>query len=336
MTPKGDTSEPALPTAVTVGNFDGVHLGHRAIIQAARTAVGALSGTPGRVVAEVFEPHPRSVLAGGRAPARITAFERRAALLRGAGVDHVAQLAPTPAILGMSPESFVQRIVDRWSPRVWVEGEDFRFGHRRAGDLDLLASLGKQHGFSVQVIDPVSSVLSDERATEVSSTLVRGLIELGRVSDASRVLGDSFAVTGTVVKGDQRGRSIGVPTANVDPDCMLPAHGVYAGAATSPDGTVYPAAVHVGPRATFGDDRTVLEAHLIGWDGPFGQSADDPVGYNWQISVELNAFLRDVVRFDTVHAIRAQLGRDIERAIQHFQRVGSPHVRVGAQETIQI
>lgn len=304
-------------TAVTVGNFDGVHVGHRRLIHESRRLVDAV-GQRGRVVAEVFDPHPRGVLAPGSEPAQITSFERRVQLLHDAGVDELAQLAPTPAVLAMEPTAFVENIVDRWSPSAWVEGEDFRFGKKRTGDLDLLARLGSEYGFVVHVVPGVSAVLSDERVVGASSTMVRGLLQLGRVNDARRVLGRPFAVTGVVVQGDQRGRLIGVPTANVQPDCMLPAHGVYAGSAHAPDGAEYPAAIHVGPRKTFDDERTVLEAHLIGWDGPLGVNEDD-AGYNWNITVELHAYLRDVVRFESVDAIAAQLRRDIERSNDHYQ-----------------
>ena len=316
MTAPPPPSNDAPSTAVTVGNFDGVHLGHRAIVRRARTLVGPA----GRVVAEVFEPHPRGVLRPGTEPDRLTSFEHREHLLKHAGVDEVAQLAPTPALLAMTPEQFVDRIVERWNPSVWLEGADFRFGARRAGDIETLRELGRTRGFEVEVIEPAHAVLSDERLVAASSTLARGLVELGRVTDAERVLGAPLTVTGTVIKGDQRGRTIGIPTANVDPDCMLPADGVYAGAAAAPDGTVYPAASHVGPRATFNDTRRVLEAHLVGWDGPIGESDNAPAGYGWPIAVALPAPLRDVVRFDSIDAIKSQLATDIERSREHHAR----------------
>ena len=192
MTAPPPPSNDAPSTAVTVGNFDGVHLGHRAIVRRARTLVGPA----GRVVAEVFEPHPRGVLRPGTEPDRLTSFEHREHLLKHAGVDEVAQLAPTPALLAMTPEQFVDRIVERWNPSVWLEGADFRFGARRAGDIETLRELGRTRGFEVEVIEPAHAVLSDERLVAASSTLARGLVALGRVPDAAR---PAFAAMSDVV-----------------------------------------------------------------------------------------------------------------------------------------
>lgn len=313
------SSNASTPTAVTVGNFDGVHLGHRAIIRRARHHADTHNPErTGRVVAEVFEPHPRGVLAPGSEPQRLTDFERRAVLLKAAGADVVTQLAPTPAILALSPQAFVERVVERWNPTAWIEGEDFRFGKARRGDINTLRDLGQRHGFTVDIVPPEHAVLSDERIVPASSTLARGLIELGRVTDARRVLAEPFAVTGTVVMGDQRGRTIGVPTANVSPTCMLPADGVYAGTATTPDGVKHPAAIHVGPRATFNDHTRVLEAHIIDWHATPGTNKEDNLGYNWRTTVELCAFLRDPAPFESIDALKAQLDTDIQRARQHW------------------
>ena len=310
-------------TAVTVGNFDGVHLGHAELVRRARLAVGP----EGRVVALAFWPHPMTVLRPERSPAALTGFAERSDLLREIGVDEVGLLEPTRGLLGTSADGFVRGIVERYGASVMVEGSDFRFGRGREGDVEVLRSIGGELGFETLVVDPVRVALSGGVDVVASSSLVRWLVERGRVADASRVLGRPYALSGEVVEGDRRGREIGVPTANLRTDGLLPADGVYAavaevgGVGFGGGGALIPAALHVGPKSTFDGVERSVEAHLIGWDGP--GTAWPRVGggdvvavheYGWWLRVHCLAYVRDQARYDGVGALCEQMSRDIERS----------------------
>ncbi|MFI4882804.1 MAG: riboflavin kinase, partial [Phycisphaerales bacterium JB064] len=223
------------PAVLTVGVFDGVHRGHQGLIERAR-ALADRQGDDARVVVLAFDPSPRAVLAPGRAPARLTGFEARADLLLEAGADEVLRLEPTPELLGLSPEAFVDEVLMPLGPIAVVEGPDFRFGAKRAGDAETLAGLGREHGFAVHVVPPVEVSLNDQSVVAASSSMTRWLLERGRVADAGRVLGRAYELCGEVVRGDQRGRTIGFPTANLRIDTMPPGDGVYACVATLDDG----------------------------------------------------------------------------------------------------
>lgn len=309
-----------MATAVTIGNFDGVHVGHAALLRRCRE----LAGERGRVVALAFDPHPAGAL-GAQPPPRLTAFEERSRLLRDAGADEVERLDPTPEFLGTSAEGFVAALAGRHSPRFIVEGGDFHFGKGRAGDMRLLERLGDAHGFQAITVPPAEVALTDQLVARASSTLVRWLLAHGRVRDAAIVLGRPYEVAGTVVQGDRRGRDLGVPTANLDTPLMLPADGVYAGEGRLPDGRVLPAAVNVGTRPTFGGAGRRLEAHLITGSGYLGgprrgghpwQPLPSLAEYGWVLRVRLLAWVREDVRFDSVDALVGQMGRDIQRCRQ--------------------
>ncbi len=296
--------------ALSVGNFDGVHLGHAALVRTAREAVGA----DGRVVVMAFDPHPRTVLPprkdGAGAPARLTTFEHRRELLLGLGADEVERLVPTEELLGRSPEAFVDGCLRRHEVSVFVEGPDFSFGKGRAGDVGVLRALGASRGFDVRVVEPVEAGLCDQTVVTCSSTRVRWLLGLGRVEDAARVLGRAYEVRGEVVRGERRGRVIGFPTANVRTEQVIPKDGVYAGVA-SIEGMCegVPAAVHVGPRGTFDAPERTVEAHLIGWSPGEGTEA-----YGCPIRVELRRWVRGNVKFESVGVLVEQLGRDVQRS----------------------
>ncbi|MGQ0626703.1 MAG: riboflavin kinase, partial [Phycisphaerales bacterium] len=228
---------------VMIGNFDGVHVGHTAL---ARTVAAAATG-PG-ACALVFDPHPLALLRPADAPARLTTFEDREALLRAAGVGRVIRLVPEPQMLERSPAQFVDWLVQEHAPYMVVEGADFCFGKGRSGNVALLAELGAARGFEVRVVPPVQVVLDDHSVVKASSSLCRWLISHGRVADAARVLGRRHTLVGTVVQGDRRGRTIGFPTANIDTPVLLPADGVYAARAVLPDGRAFPAAANIGER----------------------------------------------------------------------------------------
>lgn len=296
-------------TVITIGNFDGVHLGHAALLREAR----ALAGPSARVVALVFHPHPISILRPEQAPAMLTTFDRRVELLRQLGADDVIRLDPTPDILDLTPEAFIDRVIADHNPAAFVEGADFRFGKGRAGDVHTLARLGKAKGLHVSVIDPVEAALTDQTIVTASSTIARWLASRGRVADAARVLGRPFELTGTVVRGDRRGREIGFPTANLDTDCLIPADAVYAGTAILPDQRELPAAIHVGPRATFDNTTRTVEAFILNWRGPLHDGWPNAQEYGWPLRITFNAWLRDQATFDGVPALVEQIKRDVER-----------------------
>jgi len=313
--------------ALSIGNFDGVHRGHVELVTAARQAVG----DGGRVVVLTFDPHPMTILrpepagagAGlgggpGAGPAggpgrgwRLTDIEQRRRLLEAAGADDVIRLEPTRERLGQDPPDFVAWIVEQYRPAIIVEGPDFRFGSDRAGSIETLRGLETQHGYRTVVIEPVETSLESQHLVRVSSTMVRWLISRGRVRDAAALLGRPYELRGRVVPGDKRGRTIGVPTANLDhvdhDDRMLPADGVYAGRGVAPDGRSYPAAISVGRKPTFGEADRICEAHLVGYEGP----VDD---YGWTMRLEVRDWLRDQIRYARPNLLVEQLARDVARA----------------------
>lgn len=295
---------------MTIGNFDGVHVGHRELVRRARGLVDGAEGR-GRVVALVFDPHPLTALRTAAAPARLSTFSQRERWLREAGADEVVRLVPTPDVLGLEAEGFVDRVVAQHRPSAWVEGADFRFGKARRGDVALLARRGAVDGFVMDVVEPVEVTLADQCVTPASSTLVRWLVSHGRVSDAAAALGRPYEVEGVVVRGDQRGRTIDCPTANLECEHLLPLDGVYAGAGALPDGRRFPAAISVGDKPTFDGRMRVCEAHLVGWRGPVAEGGAE---YGWRLRLEFGVFLRDQVKYDGVGPLVEQLGRDIARS----------------------
>jgi len=301
-------------TAVTIGNFDGVHLGHRALIDRARTL--AL-----RVVALAFDPHPTAVLRPEAAPPRLTTFEQRRAALYAAGASEVVRLAPSAELLNRSPHDFVAQLVQDHAPSFIVEGEDFRFGKARAGDISTLRQLGQSFRFSVEVVPPVEVALGDHQIARASSSLVRWLLSHGRVADAARVLGRNYQMTGIVIRGDQKGRTINCPTANLRSECMPPADGVYAAWGSLADGQRFPAALSIGTRPTFdGLDRRI-EAHLLDFDPSIL-----PSEYGWTLTIELVAWVREQVRYHSIDALREQIARDCDR-VRDFLALPQPNSR---------
>jgi riboflavin kinase/FMN adenylyltransferase len=290
-------------TALTIGNFDGVHLGHAALVGAARRRVGM----EGRVLAMTFDPPPAVVLSPGTARRTLTTLPRRIELLESLGVDQVHVQSIDRAWLEQSAEEFIHGSVLPCRPDVIVEGPDFRFGKDRAGTIACLAAAGATHGFEVECLPAVRASLSNLEQVPVRSSQIRWLLKRGRVADAARLLGRPWRMEGTVVRGDQRGREIGCPTANLEAAAVvLPADGVYAGTAICGDGT-FPAAVSIGIKPTFGGATRVFETHLIGWDGPVDQ-------YGWHLQVDLHRWLRDQIAFDSLEALRSQIARDVDAA----------------------
>lgn len=299
----------AASVVLMIGNFDGVHLGHAALVRRAR-AMADESGPRGRVIALAFDPHPMTSLRPELAPERVMTFERRAELLRGLGADEVGRLTPSHELLGHSPEAFIDLLVERYQPSGVVEGQDFRFGRARSGDAAALERLCAARGMRAVIVPPVTVALSDQTIVTASSTMARWLLRHGRVSDAALVLGRPHEVSGTVVQGDRRGRLLGFPTANLMTDDLIPADAVYAGIAELPGGRERAAAIHVGARATFNNPERTVEAFILGWDGPVAEGGAE---YGWPLRLRFTAWLRDQAKFDSVDHLINQIRRDVGR-----------------------
>lgn len=295
--------EPTDGTIVTVGVFDGVHIGHRGILAEARRLADDENL---RVVAVVLDRHPNTILDPEHLPPLLTDLQFRLELLEGAGVDvaHVLRFDEVQSL--QSAEDFVAEVLIRQlCATAQIGGEDFHFGHRRRGDAATLADVGASHGLKVVTVPLVRA--DDEHA--VSSTRIRELVRSGATESAARLLGRAHEVRGVVEHGDARGRAIGFPTANVavPGSIALPADGVYAGWYVDPDGVAHASAINIGRRPTFYDENGLLlvEAHLIDFDGDlYGQHAGVRVGRR----------LRDEIRFSGIDALTDQLRIDVEAA----------------------
>jgi riboflavin kinase/FMN adenylyltransferase len=291
---------------VSVGNFDGVHLGHERILATARE-LKRRDGLPA-VAVVTFEPHPTTVLRPEAVPPRLTPPPLKAALLAGRGVGVLVNLPPSPEVLGLSAEQFWDILRRRVRPSHLVEGNTFNFGKDRGGNVQRLAGWCAAAAVELHVVDPVSVPLLDMQVAPVSSSLVRWLLFNGRARDAAICLGRPYVLQGTVVKGYQRGRTIGVPTANLDSaDQLVPEDGVYAARCTVA-GRRYATALSIGTMPTFGAGlKRQVEAHLIGFDGDL---------YGQVLGVELIDWLRGQKKFAGVEALKAQLRRDIAETVE--------------------
>lgn len=313
---------------VVIGNFDGVHCGHRHLLRTARAVAGAT-----RVAAVTFEPLPAEVLRPSTALGRLTpAVVRRGLLLAEGGADEVVELDPRDGILGLEPLEFLE-FLQRGQPfGAIVEGPDFRFGRGRAGSVGTLREAGPRMGFEV-VEAPVASVtITDGTVVEARSSTIRALLAEGRVADAACVLGRPFELVSPTVRGDRRGRTIGWPTANLDAaGWILPADGVYAGEATLPDGAVAIAAISVGTKPTFGESARTCETTLLAPDGrPIALPLD---WYGWTICLRFHGFIRGQIRFDGVEALLERMELDRAAVLATMAaagggRVGSPRLTV--------
>jgi riboflavin kinase/FMN adenylyltransferase len=300
-------------SVLSVGNFDGVHLGHQRIVQTMR-ALAAPDSRP--VVAVTFEPHPLTVLRPQHAPPRLTPPEMKRTLLGLAGIDVIIEVAPSREVLDLSAEQFWGILRDQARPRHMVEGALFNFGKGRGGTIDKLRAWAAGSDISLHVIDGIEVPLLDLSVVPVSSSLVRWLVGHGRVRDAAICLGRAYVLRGSVVRGEQRGRSIGVPTANLEThDQLIPADGVYA-AQVRLDGECWPVAANIGLLPTFSEDRRQIEAHLIGFEGDL---------YGKTVDLELVDWLRDQRRFQGIPALKAQIQRDIAQVMARRDlRMGAP------------
>ena len=287
------------PTAVTVGVFDGVHRGHQALL-ARVAAAAAARGVPACVV--TFDRHPVEVLRPGSHPRRLTTLRRRVALLGRHGMRLVLVLPFTAELSRVPAERFATEVLfDALGARAVVVGENFRFGHRAAGDPALLAKLARPRGAEVVVVP-----LQPAGGEPVSSTRIRAALAAGEVAAAARLLGRAHAVEGHVVAGDRRGRRLGMPTANlaVPARLQLPAPGVYAGHADLGEGPPRPAVSSVGVNPQFGGGPRV-ESHLLDYDGDL---------YGRRLAVSFEHRVSDNAAFPSVEALLAKMRADVRRA----------------------
>lgn len=287
------------PSVVAIGMFDGVHQGHRAVITRAKAKATEL-GLP--CVVFTFVAHPRTVLRPDNPVPLLTTWSEKQALLAELGVDMLIGAQFTPAFAELGAEAFVRRILkDQLSARHVVVGYNFAFGHNQEGSVDTLRALGPTLGFEATVLDPY---IGDEEP--ISSSRIRQLLATGRIEEANRLLGRPYSVTGVVVKGDQRGRLLGFPTANLmsDEHKLLPAYGVYAGAAHW-DGCVNPCVVNLGMRPTFDPPQLRIEAHLLEFSGDL---------YGQNMTLTLSHRLRPEQAFASIDALVAQIRADVVEA----------------------
>lgn len=288
------------PTVVTVGMFDGVHRGHASLHGRVFERARELDARSGVVT---FDPHPLEVLAPDKAPCMLTTLEQRLGLFEDAGFDLAVVLPFDAELAALSPEGFAKAtLVEELHVREVVVGEDFRFGHERAGDIETLRRLGETFGFSVEAVG-----LLAEHGEKVSSTTIRIYLAEGRADQAATLLGRAFRLAGEVVTGDRRGRALGFPTANLKTHerACLPAVGVYAGWWLEA-GRRHPGVINLGMRPTFTEaDRPLCEIHLFDFD-------DDVYGHTGE--VEFTAFLRPEQRFDGPDALVEQIRADAEAA----------------------
>ncbi|UXU74222.1 bifunctional riboflavin kinase/FAD synthetase [Paracoccus sp. SMMA_5_TC] len=284
---------------VAMGNFDGVHLGHRSVIDTARAAVAAPLGVV------TFEPHPREYFAPAAPPFRLMNVESRANRLARLGVEHLYQLPFDAVLAGLTPEEFARQVlVQGLGVRHVSVGADFCFGRQRSGTAETLCDLGRQLGFGVTV-----APLIGDGGVEYSSTAIRQALAQGRPRDAERMLGHWHRIDGEVLHGDKRGRDLGYPTANMSMDGLhLPRLGVYAvlvDVLTGPERGSYKGVASLGVRPMFGENRPNLEVHI------FDFSADL---YGQHLSVALIDYLRPEEKFDSLTALIRQMDQDSARA----------------------
>jgi riboflavin kinase/FMN adenylyltransferase len=292
--------------AVTVGNFDGVHRGHQSLVAEAVAEARARSGT---AVALTFDPHPSRVLSPDRAPSSLMTLDQKAEALAGLGIDRLAVLTFTFELSRESAADFARRVLrDALAAHVVVVGEGFRFGSGREGDLTLLAGLGRSLGFTVRGTKPVL-----HEGAPISSTRIREALARGAVAAAREMLGRRFFVDGAVVRGEGRGRTLGLPTANLAVvNETLPARGVYAcwcrvlaGVPARADDAAHPAVLNIGHRPTFGGGGLSVEAHLLDFEADL---------YGRTLRVEFAERLREERPFPGAEALVRQVQEDVARA----------------------
>lgn len=295
----GSAPLPLRGGAVAIGNFDGVHLGHQAVIGAAVRWARA-RGKPALVA--TFDPHPSRHFRPDAPPFQLTSLEQKLRHFAALGVDGVTVIPFTAALAALAPEDFVDDwLVARLAPGHLVTGADFSFGHRRLGTTATLAALGAARGFSTEALGAVEA-----EGAPVSSTRVRAALAQGDTGLATRLLTRPFAIAGPVIHGDKRGRTIGVPTANMEAGAYLrPRYGVYAVRVRLPDGRLASGVANFGVRPMFQPPRELLETWILDWEGDL---------YGRELEVAFVAYLREERRLEGLEALRAQIAEDAAQA----------------------
>ena len=296
------------PCAITIGNFDGVHKGHRQIMQRVR-AIAQEEEWKAAVL--TFDPHPSRLVAPDRAPRLLTTPEQRARLMLEQGIDEVLILPFTPEVAKLTPEDFVREILEnKLNARAVLVGDNFRFGNRAAGDADTMEELGAKYGFSTEIVSAISW-----RGRVISSSEIRRLIEAGHVSLACRLLGRPYALVGEVVHGEGRGSKQTVPTLNLETRAeVLPKVGVYVTRTRESNGSrTWPSITNVGYRPTFNGHGITIETYLL--SSLDGRPPDE-------ISVQFLRWVREERKFEDAEALKAQIFRDVGRARAYFRRLG--------------
>ena len=296
-----------LGCVATIGNFDGVHLGHRAVFQRL-LARGRELGLPATVI--TFEPQPMEFFAADAAPARLTRLREKIAAIAADDIERVMLLEFGPRLSAMDAETFIRRLlIDGLGVRFLLVGDDFRFGHNRQGDFALLQAAGREHGFTVEDLHTIK--LGDER---VSSTRIREALARGDLEQARHLLGRPYRICGRVAHGDERGRSIGFPTANINLHRRRsPLRGVFAVEVHGLDHGPLPGVANIGKRTNVQGTEERLEVHLFDFDRAI---------YGAHLAVEFRLRLRDEQRFESFQALKTQIGRDAAAA-REFLEVAS-------------
>jgi riboflavin kinase/FMN adenylyltransferase len=289
---------------LAIGNFDGVHLGHRALLE--RLAADARRlGLPAAVM--TFEPHPRELFSPDQAPARLTSLREKLALLESCGIEEVFLLHFSRKLAGLTAEAFIEHgLVQGLGVRHLIIGDDFRFGKGRAGDFAMLQAAGQQHGFGVEAMHTIE--INGER---VSSSAVRDVLGSGDLEHAARLLGRPYSISGRVIHGNKIGRKLGFPTANIQLKRKRVAlTGVFAATVSGLDKRFLPGAASLGVRPTLGQGlRPVLEVHLFDFDREI---------YGSHVSVHFLHKLREEAKYDSLEALTAQIARDVQATQDYF------------------
>ncbi len=301
-------------SVLTIGNYDGVHIGHQEILTAAKRTAAQRGAD---LVVMTFEPHPVAILHPEKAPGVLTPLELKKHLLAEFDVDCLIILKDSRQLLSLSAVDFVERfLVKEVQPAVVVEGEDFNFGYGRGGNIHTLYNLGIEKGFEVNVIEAKKAGLSIGHSVEISSTLIRNMLTSGKAADAAIALGRRYRLIGPVTAGRGKGRQLGFPTANMQPSCqIIPAEGVYAGFVGIGESEkeacaaqeLIPAAFSIGRTETYGTDNPMkIEAHLL------EQAGSDLIG-RW-MAMDFAKRIREQLKFETEADLSTQIAKDCEKA----------------------
>ena len=306
---------------LTIGNFDGVHLGHQAILTIAKQTA---TKNATQLLVMTFEPHPAAVSHPQKTFGILTPLELKKHLLAEFGVDCLCILKSDLELLSLSPADFVEQfLVKNLQPTIVVEGENFNFGSGRTGSAHTLYNLGKEKGFDVVIIDAKEVKLSIGQAVKVSSTIIRNLLESGKVADAAVAIGRPYRLIGQVIPGHGKGKQLGFPTANLEPaQQIIPAEGVYAGFVEIGNSEEQvcaakekiPAALSIGRAETFGGDNPLaIEAHIL----------TDDVGdlHRKWLAMDFIKRIREQIKFDSEKELAAQIAKDCEKAKQTLENI---------------